>query len=61
MTRKNNVQDMSISEQIEAIKEGICDDYCKYTEQYRACYKDPDEAQERLMADMCNFCPLIRL
>ena len=61
MTRKNNVQDMSISEQIEVIKAAICRGYCKHTEEYLSLYKDPDEAEEKLLADMCNFCPLSRL
>ena len=61
MTRHNNKAEMSITEIIEDVKENICDDYCKYTEQYRSCYKDPDEAQEKLFSDMCNYCPLCRL
>ena len=61
MTRHNNKAEMSITEIIEDVKENICDDYCKYTEQYRSCYKDPDEAQEKLLSDMCNYCPLCRL
>ena len=61
MTRKNNKEDMTIGEQIAAVREKICDEYCKYTEQYLSCYKDPDEAQERLLADMCSFCPMREL
>lgn len=59
--RRANKADMNVSEQIEAVRESICSDYCKYTEQYLATYKDPDDAEERLLADMCNFCPLCRL
>lgn len=61
MTRHNNRADMTITEIIEDVKENICEDYCKYTEQYLSCYKDPDEAQEKLLADMCQYCPLTRL
>lgn len=46
---------------IERIKEEICSDYCKHTEAYLSCYKDPDEAQEKLLADMCQYCPVNRL
>ena len=53
--------DMTIAEQVEAVKEQICRDYCKHTEAYLATYKDLDEANEKLLADMCNFCPLCRL
>ena len=61
MTRHVNKLDMTIGEQMEAIKEDICRDYCKHTEAYLSTYKDPDEAEEKLLADMCNFCPLTRL
>ena len=61
VTRHNNKMDMTIAEQVEAVKEQICRDYCKHTEEYLSCYKDPDEAEEKLLADMCNFCPLSRL
>lgn len=59
--RHNNKMDMTVSEQIAAVREKICDEYCKYTEQYLACYKDPDEAQEKLLADICQYCPMREL
>ena len=59
--RSNNKEDMTITEQIAAVREKICDDYCKFTEQYLSCYKDPDEAQEKLLADMCQYCPMREL
>lgn len=59
--RKKNKADMTIPEQIAVVREKICDDYCKYTEQYRGCYKDPDEAQEKLLADICQYCVMREL
>lgn len=59
--RRVNKSEMTIAEQVEAAREQICSRYCKYTEAYLGKYKDVDEAQERLLADMCNFCPLCRL
>ena len=59
--RKHNKEDMTIPEQIAAVREKICDEVCKYTEQYLGCYKDPDEAQERLLADICQYCPMREL
>ena len=59
--RKHNKEDMTIPEQIAAVREKICDEDCKYTEQYLGCYKDPDEAQERLLADICQYCPMREL
>ena len=61
MTRHNNKMDMTIAEQVEAVKEQICRDYCKHTEAYFATYKDPDEAWEKQCADICNFCPIKEL
>lgn len=59
--RKNNKADMTITEQIAAVREKICDSYCRYTEQYLSCYKDPDEAQEKLLADICQYCVMREL
>ena len=59
--RHNNKMDMTIAEQVEAVKEQICRDYCKHTEAYLATYKDPDEAQEKLLADICQYCPMREL
>ena len=50
-----------ITKIIEEVREEICSDYCKYTEEYLSKYKNPDEANERMLADKCNFCPLGRL
>ena len=61
MGRSNNKADMTITEQLEVIKEKICDKYCKHTENYLSCYKDPDEAWEKQNADICNYCPLKEL
>ena len=61
MSRHNNKAEMTVGEIIEDVKEQICDEYCKYTEQYLACYKDPDEAQEKLLADICQFCVMREL
>ena len=59
--RHNNKMDMTIAEQVEAVKEQICRDYCKHTEAYLGKYKDPDEAQEKLLADICQFCVMREL
>ena len=61
MTRHNNRAEMSITEIIEDVKEKIFEDYCKYTEEYLSHFEDPDDAQERMLADKCQFCPLCRL
>ena len=47
--RRNNIADMTITEQIEKVKEDICDEYCKYPEQTRKEHKDAEEAYEALL------------
>jgi hypothetical protein len=51
----------SISEQFEEIKEEMCDKYCRFTELSLETHKDPDEANEWLMRQYCENCPLTRL
>ena len=43
------------------IKELFCDCYCKFPEEYLAMYKDVDDAQENLMREKCEMCPLNKL
>lgn len=58
--RKNNLEDMTVIEQIENIKEKICDDYCKYREDAFSKNKDTDKAEDYLL-DYCDNCPVRRL
>lgn len=58
--RKNNIQNMTISEQVEAIKAEICKDYCKHLERLELDL-EADEAQQILEDDYCSDCPLVRL
>ena len=51
----------SITEQFEEIKEEICDKYCRFTELSLETHKNPDEANEWLMKQYCENCPLTRL
>lgn len=56
--RRNNPQDMTICEQVEKIKEEVCDDICKYrnSKDYRELL-----SQESL-EEICNRdCPLNKL
>lgn len=43
------------------VAEEICDGYCKYPDEYRERYKDPDEAQERMAIERCENCPLNKI
>lgn len=60
--RRNNLQDMSIVEQIEKIKEEMCDKYCKYRDQFRnGLNPDLSILNQEQMDCLCNYCPLTRL
>lgn len=58
--QQNNIQDMTISEQVEAIKADICRNYCKYLEKLELDL-EANEAQETLEEEYCANCPLTRL
>ena len=53
--------DMSISEQVEAIKTEVCDRICIFRQQTKLLDEEDVEAQERLYIEHCNECPLTRL
>ncbi len=59
--RRNNKERMTIIEQLEAMRDNLCEDYCKYQEQAFSTHKDPDEALDALMKEHCNDCPFIGL
>lgn len=57
--RKNNINDMTVREQIEKIKGQICAEYCRFK-------KEADEsivphAQENLADLFCSYCPTRKL
>lgn len=41
--------------------EDICNNYCKYPDLYSARYADEDEANDRMMEEICDHCPLNRI
>lgn len=61
MTRKKNKADMTIREQLEAVKEKVCDGYCRFPELALGTNEDPDEAWEWLERTYCQNCPLNEL
>ncbi len=48
---------MSITEQIESVKEDICNHYCKYPNEW----DEKKEGIELCDSDICRDCPLNRL
>ena len=52
---------LAIRVRLDKIKDLICDCYCKFPEEYRAMYKDIDEADENLDREKCSMCPLMNL
>ena len=56
--RRKNIADMTITEQIESIKEQMCNDYCKYPDNWDA----EKEGCELWDSNLCaKECPLNRL
>lgn len=55
--RKNNINDMTIMEQLLKVSDEMCDDYCKYHDKYNI--KSKEEAKE--MEKICKHCPLGRI
>jgi hypothetical protein len=39
----------------------MCDNYCKYPEQYESQYKDPDMAWSVCMNERCKDCPISKI
>lgn len=44
-------------EEIDGIKEQICDHYCRFPEGYG----DKEDDQDRMWIERCQFCPLNKL
>lgn len=44
--------------QLEELKSRICDDYCKYPQEYLMLYEDPEVGHETMLEDVCAECPL---
>ena len=44
---------------LETVMDKICEEYCKYTPEYKKRYTDQDEAWERLCIERCVDCPLL--
>lgn len=56
-SRRNNIADMTISEQIEVIKAQICNDYCRQTVRL----ENGEIDEEYFYNEICGNCPMRRL
>lgn len=61
MARKTNKMDMTVTEQLEHIKEDICDHYCKHMEKVQGTHKHPKYDFDYLQVTYCSTCPLNEL
>lgn len=60
--REREMQKMSICEQLHFVREIICEDFCKYSEEYFRKYSDPDRANDMLDKEVCSaWCPFMKL
>lgn len=55
--RRKNKADMTVSEQIEAIAEEICNHYCKYPD----LWDEEAEGEPLESSHVCKNCPFTRL
>lgn len=53
--RKNNINDMTITEQFQRVLDDLCEDYCKYYAKYGKG-KDGNKLNEA-----CRNCPMNRV
>ena len=56
--RRNNKMDMTVTEQIKAIRQKMCESYCKYS-----VYDQEDKVRERDITEKisCENCPIREL
>lgn len=54
--RRNNKQEMTITEQLAYVKECICADYCRYVD-----LKHHGKVSEAELKECCEYCPLNEL
>ena len=52
---------MNVVETLTKLCEEMCDNYCKFPDQYYAKYKDSDEAIDMLLKEKCEDCPLSKI
>lgn len=53
--------DKTVTQIIEEVKNEMCDNYCKWLEDYLSKCEDPDDAHELMLIEKCGTCPLERL
>lgn len=59
--RRNNKERMTVIEQLEGLRDNICENYCKYQEKAYSEHKDSGEAMDVLINQYCNDCPFMGL
>ncbi len=55
--RKNNVEDMTVREQIEKIADDFCNNYCKWPD----LWNEEEEGYGLADSEHCANCPIERL
>lgn len=54
--RRNNINDMTICEQLDVIADSICSFCCKYREQY-----NNQNIDKETLISFCKECPLTKI
>lgn len=58
--RRKNKERMTITEQLSKIADEVCEDYCKYPEEAKKKFKDPQKATEWVGDTYCVNCPIYK-
>lgn len=51
----------TVMQTIEEVVGKMCNEYCKFPEEYISKYSDEDERDDKLYTDRCENCPLNKL
>ena len=52
---------ITVPDILQSVADQMCDKYCKWPDHCLAEKNDPDEANELLLAEHCDSCPLQQL
>lgn len=61
MEDKKEKPSASITDTLQYVSEQMCTNYCNWRDKYQAEYSDVYEAEEKMMKEQCDHCPLVDL
>lgn len=49
---------LSVTDILLNVTDQICEHYCKWPDYYQNTYKDIEDAEEKMLSEKCDSCPL---